>query len=251
MRRQSEISHAISCQVKFENIFGDAVPLDASVRRCAPPVADRVCLHPELAILRHEHACTLEQQAFAWVTDTTLPNGCANTGHLVAASNLTPNVDVQASFNNDSAIANYLSGFFGATIPQLQFGEAAINLSTVLGDLGNPCGAFHSTWMHSRASLSDSSQLKDFVAPQPFHVSTCKASPGGDFVGVGQGESEGARQASPAAPPEADEIFDDLGHGDPERGRRPDWDDHVQALRPEQQRLLRHAGVHISVDGGG
>jgi hypothetical protein len=31
--------------------------------------------------------------------------------------------------------------------------------------------------MHSRASLSDSSQLKDFVAPQPFHLSTCKASP--------------------------------------------------------------------------
>jgi hypothetical protein len=112
-----------------------------------------------------------------WVTDTSLSNGCANTGHLVAASDLTPNVDVQASFNNDSAIANYLPGFFGATIPQLQFGEAAINLSTALGDLGHPCGAFHSTWMHSRSSLSDSSQLKDFVAPRPFHVSTCKADP--------------------------------------------------------------------------
>jgi hypothetical protein len=112
-----------------------------------------------------------------WVTDTSLANGCANTGHLVAATDLTPNVDVQASFNNDSAIANYLPGFFGATIPQLQFGEAAINLSTVLGDLGHPCGAFHSTWMHSRSSLSDSSQLQDFVAPRPFHMSTCKADP--------------------------------------------------------------------------
>ena len=124
-----------------------------------------------------EHANGGEVQVERWVTDSSLGNGCARTGHLVGASNLTPNVDAQGSFNG-GAIANYLPGFLGPTIDQLLFGEAAVNLSTVLTDLGHPCGAFHSTWMHSRSSLSESSQLKDFVAPQPFHVSTCKAAPG-------------------------------------------------------------------------
>jgi hypothetical protein len=96
----------------------------------------------DILISFDEHGNGADVEVERWVTDASLPNGCANTGHLVAASNLTPNVDVQASFNNDSAIANYLSGFFGATIPQLQFGEAAINLSTVLGDLGTRAERF-------------------------------------------------------------------------------------------------------------
>jgi hypothetical protein len=131
----------------------------------------------DILISFNEHGDGADVQVERWVTDSSLSNRCASTGHLVAASNLTPNVDVQGSFNNDSSIANYLPGFVGATIPRLQFGEAAINLSAVLGDLGHPCGSFHSTWMHSRASLSDTSQLKDFVAPKPFDARTCKASP--------------------------------------------------------------------------
>jgi hypothetical protein len=55
------------------------------------------------------------------------------------SSTLKPNVDVQGSFNNDSAINNYLPGFFGAAIPKLQFGEGAINLSSVLSAIRAAC----------------------------------------------------------------------------------------------------------------
>lgn len=116
-----------------------------------------------------------------WVTDASdASSGCATRGHLVPASGLTPNVDVQASFNYSSPINNYLPGFLPlgtGTIPTVQFGETAVNLTSALGDLGNPCGVFHSTWMHSRSSLSDTSEMQDYVAPQRFAVATCPAAP--------------------------------------------------------------------------
>ncbi|MGO9822680.1 MAG: hypothetical protein ACLPTJ_18790, partial [Solirubrobacteraceae bacterium] len=111
-----------------------------------------------------------------WVTDTTsVASGCAKTGHLVSAK-LSPIV-VQGAFNA-LPIINYLPGFYGPTIPSGNFGEAAINLSAVLSELGNPCGNFASIWMHSRSSSSSASaQLKDYVAPADIDVHTCKASP--------------------------------------------------------------------------
>jgi hypothetical protein len=126
----------------------------------------------------HSNGAPTDVTVERWVTDTAASNGCANTGHLEAAS-LTPNVDVEASYNDGGAITNYLPGYFGigSLIPQRQFGEAAINLTTVLGGLGEQCAVFGSTWMHSRSSLSDTSDMKDYVAPQPFEVRTCKASP--------------------------------------------------------------------------
>jgi hypothetical protein len=81
---------------------------------------------------------------------------------------------------SSTPITNYLPGFYGSTVPPGDFGEAAINLSTVLGDLnnGDKCGAFASAWMHSRSSSSStSSQLQDYVAPTAFVVNTCKAPP--------------------------------------------------------------------------
>ena len=111
-----------------------------------------------------------------WVTDTTdAATGCAKTGHLVSA-NLSSSV-VQASFNA-ATIANYMPGYYGATIPTGNFGEAAINLSAALSDLGHPCGEFASTWMYSRSSSSSASAaMKDYVLPSPIDVHTCKASP--------------------------------------------------------------------------
>ena len=131
----------------------------------------------DLLVSFDDHGDTADVGIDRWVTDTAnTATGCAKTGHLVS-SGLTPNVDVQASFNDLSAITNYLPGFYTTTIPELRFGEAAINLSTVLAGLGQPCTAFVSTWMHSRSSLSDTSDMKDYVAPQPFRVRPCKASP--------------------------------------------------------------------------
>ena len=131
----------------------------------------------DILISFDDHGNTAEVQIDRWVTDAAASNGCAKTGHLVSAANLKPNVDVQAAFNYSSAINNYLPGFYAASIPELRFGEAAINLSTVLAELGHRCAAFGSTWMHSRASLSDTAAMKDYVAPRPFPVRTCKASP--------------------------------------------------------------------------
>lgn len=131
----------------------------------------------DILISFDDHGNTADVEVDRWVTDTAAPNGCAKTGHLENASDLTPNVDVQAAFNYSSAITNHLPGFDGATIPQLEFGEAAINLSKVLTDVGHPCGVFGSTWMHSRASLSDTAAMKDYVAPEAFHARTCKANP--------------------------------------------------------------------------
>jgi len=87
-----------------------------------------------------------EVHAQRWETDSAASNGCARRGHLRAAS-LTSD-DAQASYNN-AAINNYLPGAKGATIAAREFGEAAINLSRVMADLGHPCGVFGSTWMHS------------------------------------------------------------------------------------------------------
>ena len=95
-----------------------------------------------------------EVVAEEWVTDTAAANGCAETGHLRPAS-LTPNTDVQASFNSVGAINNHLPGFNTAQIGEMEFGEAAINLSAVMADLGRPCAVFGSTWMHSRSSLHE------------------------------------------------------------------------------------------------
>ena len=117
-----------------------------------------------------------------WVTHQSDPTtSCATTGDLQSAPNLKPQPDaqanVQASFNG-STIANYLPGFYAATILAGDFGEAAINLSSVLASLGEPCKVFASAWVHSRSSSSsETAQLKDYVIPRRFTVSTCKASP--------------------------------------------------------------------------
>jgi hypothetical protein len=113
-----------------------------------------------------------------WVTDTKAANGCAKTGHLDLDTKLTA-ADVQASFNNSATpIANYLPGFYNGTIDTQLFGEAAVNLTSLVGQIGDPCVVFASTWMHSRSSSSsDSAALKDYVAPVPLKLASCKASP--------------------------------------------------------------------------
>ena len=133
----------------------------------------------DIVISFEPHGDGASIQVERWVTEGTDPtSGCATRGHLESASNLIPGVDVQASFNEGSApINNYLPGFYARTTPQGDFGEAAINLSSVLAGLGHPCGVFASIWMHSRSSNSESSALQDYVAPRPISVRTCKASP--------------------------------------------------------------------------
>ena len=111
----------------------------------------------------------------SWKTDATDPStGCARTGSLRDEAGLTANVHVQGAVNA-AAIANSLPGLSGATIPEAQFGEVAIDLERVLGAIGKNCGAFTSVWMHSRSSTSEQSNMQDFVAPHAIDARRCSA----------------------------------------------------------------------------
>ena len=113
-----------------------------------------------------------------WVTaDTDAATGCATKGRLDQVASV-PAADAQGAVN-PGAIANYLPGAFavpGQIRDAGQFGEAALNLSALLAAaFDERCFAFGSIWMHSRSSLSESSQLQDYLAPQPLTVRTCAA----------------------------------------------------------------------------
>jgi uncharacterized repeat protein (TIGR01451 family) len=115
-----------------------------------------------------------------WTTTTAdATTGCARTGSLSDFTAFTDNVDVQGAVNA-APITNYLPSSFtwpGNQIPAKLFGEAALNLTTLLDDaLGTPCFSFGSIWMHTRASTSDSANLDDYIGPRPLLVRNCSAS---------------------------------------------------------------------------
>ena len=76
---------------------------------------------------------------------------------------------------NGSTLSDVLNG--GASVGAGQFGEASVNLSDALLAAGfNPdtCQAFGSVMVKARSSgSSTSAELKDFIAPVPFHASNC------------------------------------------------------------------------------
>src|SRR4051794_24383519 len=63
----------------------------------------------------------------------------------------------------------------GATLTQQLFGEAKINLGDPSLNVFQPntCKAFGSVFVNSRSSVSFDSEMKDFIAPSPIHVSNC------------------------------------------------------------------------------
>jgi hypothetical protein len=112
-----------------------------------------------------------------WVTSTTdATTGCATSGGLDGLTGLTPNVDVQGAVNAGPITAR-LPGAYSGTIPTYHFGEAALNLNRFLQEaVGDPCVSFGSIWMHSRSSISEDSNMQDYVAPQALTLRTCAAS---------------------------------------------------------------------------
>jgi hypothetical protein len=111
-----------------------------------------------------------------WVTtQTNLASGCATEGRLDDLA-LAP-INLQGAVN-DGAITNHLpvSDFYEDTVPTARFGEAALNLSEILGAAGNRCFAFASVWMHSRSSVQDDSNMQDRVAPHDINIRSCAAS---------------------------------------------------------------------------
>jgi hypothetical protein len=61
----------------------------------------------------------------------------------------------------------------GVSLPGLTFGEASINLTAAGVFPPGTCVAFGSAFLKSRSSASFPAEVKDFVAPQPVHVSNC------------------------------------------------------------------------------
>ncbi len=111
-----------------------------------------------------------------WKTTATDPDtSCATKGTLTDATGLKDGVDVQGA-PNAGDISTYLPGAYESTIPEGRFGETGIDLAKVLADaFGDDCLAYASVWMHSRSSTSESSNMQDYVAPQPIDARTCAA----------------------------------------------------------------------------
>jgi hypothetical protein len=114
---------------------------------------------------------------YRWVNSVADPDtGCATTGGLASVTGLTPNTDAQGAVNA-AAIDAQLPGAYTGTVPRRRFGEAALNLTEILGDaLGNPCFSFGSIWMHSRSSDAYFSNMQDYVAPNEVAARSCAAS---------------------------------------------------------------------------
>ena len=94
---------------------------------------------------------------------------------------LDPHPNVQAAMNFNSAIDNALPLFAVDGVPTPtssialgKFGEAALNLSGILGSGDGSCINFGSWQVHSRSSHSIDSQLQDRLGPGPIDVADCK-----------------------------------------------------------------------------
>jgi hypothetical protein len=124
----------------------------------------------------HGNDDTTDVEVRRWRTATTDPgSGCDRSGTLSGAVRLSVSTTIQGAANSGT-IPNSLPGLVGASIPARQFGEVAIDLGDLFNGLfDTPCGVFTSFWMHSRASDSVSSDLKDFVAPQAIDARRCSA----------------------------------------------------------------------------
>ena len=147
----------------------------------------------DLMVATLPHGNEVEIAVARWTTTTPDPaTGCARTGTIEQLQTL-PVGSVQGAVNAGT-ITSRLPGTYppDSTIPAERFSEAALNLSSLM-QIGfhNKCVAFTSIWMHSRSSLSETSNEQDYVAPQPLSVRTCSAS-GTKFLDL---DADGVRDA--------------------------------------------------------
>ena len=111
-----------------------------------------------------------------WTTTQADPDtDCATKGTLTRFTALGASA-AQAAMNSVS-IAGRLPGALTGALAAGRFGEASLNLNTLLQQaFRDDCLAFTSVWMHSRSSDSITSNMQDYVEPQPLSVRTCSAS---------------------------------------------------------------------------
>jgi hypothetical protein len=84
--------------------------------------------------------------------------------------------EADGAVNDGNSVYDPIGGEAGAAgnIPDKQFGEAVINLTSAL-DLGpNDCTGFASAYLKSRSSTSFNSAMKDFIAPKNVNLNLCQ-----------------------------------------------------------------------------
>jgi hypothetical protein len=87
--------------------------------------------------------------------------------------------DALGSINTSTIPANETGGATGGLTTALgsqdpfTFGEAAISFEALFGP--GACGSFGSAYLKSRSSDSFTSEIKDFVEPEPVNISNCPA----------------------------------------------------------------------------
>jgi hypothetical protein len=132
----------------------------------------------DLLVSTLPHGNAIEIVLFRWTTVTAdATTGCARTGTVRPVATI-PAGTAQGAVNAET-ITSWLPGILapGSQISAGLFSEVALNFSTLINEaFGDQCLAFASVWMHSRSSISETSNEQDYVAPQPLSVRTCAAS---------------------------------------------------------------------------
>jgi hypothetical protein len=145
----------------------------------------------DLLVTTEPHGNGVVIQLFRWTTVIAdSATGCARTGTVKVVAAI-PAGSAQGAVNA-TAITSRLPGTFppGSQVPAGRFSEVALNLSSLMEEkFGDECLAFASIWMHSRSSISETSNVQDYVAPRPISVRTCSAS-GTKFFDL---DADGAR----------------------------------------------------------
>jgi len=152
-----------------------------------------------------------------WLTSATTPSGVAGfPANVCFSSNTFPcwgdqltldGTDSIGAVNNLDAVTDPLfptKPNFLSSVPALQFGETAIDLTKAGVFPPGTCQAFGSAFVKSRASASFTAEVKDFIAPIPVNISNC-----GSIKIIKHSDPRGANQVFsytsnlPAQPPGA------------------------------------------------
>jgi uncharacterized repeat protein (TIGR01451 family) len=132
-----------------------------------------------IGFLPHGNDPDVSLHLYRWKSVQVATGGrpCALTGTWTRFVNL-PDGSAQGTMNS-GPITNLLEdGFYnvGATMNARVFGETALNLTRLLGEvIHDPCVSYGLISMHSHSSDTVTSALKDWVKPRPLTVRTCSA----------------------------------------------------------------------------
>jgi len=109
--------------------------------------------------------------------------GCSRTGTVTGGAVLNSPLDAhplaQGAINEDGPIGNHLDtdGDGRSDTPLFDrgtFAEAGLDVTGAAAELGLDCAAFGQVQLHSRAAVSISSAVKDYIGPAPLDVDTCR-----------------------------------------------------------------------------